>query len=96
MEKVSTEERVFIYIDKDFLVLNKPAGILVHPAHTNTNEETLVDIIVRKYPEVQGVGDDPDIRPGIVHRLDRDTSGIMIVARTQVFFDYFKKMFSKP
>jgi len=54
----------------------------------------MADWLVRRYPEIRGVGDSP-IRPGIVHRLDRDTSGVMIVARTQACFDYLKKLFAE-
>jgi 23S rRNA pseudouridine1911/1915/1917 synthase len=53
----------------------------------------LVDWLVKNYPEVKGVGDDPENRPGIVHRLDRDTSGVMIVAKNQNYFNYLKNLF---
>lgn len=76
---------------KDFLVIEKPAGILVHPA-PNQKNGTLVDMILAYDPSIKGVGEDP-IRPGIVHRLDRDASGLMIVARTQKGFDHLKSLF---
>jgi 23S rRNA pseudouridine1911/1915/1917 synthase len=79
----------------DFLGVEKPPGILVHPVINNYDEETVASFISSCYPEVLEVGDDPIIRPGIVHRLDRDTSGVFIVARTQQFFDYFKKLLQK-
>ncbi|OGZ31354.1 MAG: hypothetical protein A2931_03230 [Candidatus Niyogibacteria bacterium RIFCSPLOWO2_01_FULL_45_48] len=81
-----------IYEDKNFLVLNKPAGVVVHP-DKNHDENTLVQGVVKKFPEIRGVGDDPT-RPGIVHRLDKDTSGLMIVARNQKSFEYLKSLFS--
>jgi len=65
-----------IYQDDDIVVINKPAGLTVHPASTHSEEETVVDF-ARRYT----TDDDPD-RPGIVHRLDRDTSGLLILART--------------
>jgi 23S rRNA pseudouridine1911/1915/1917 synthase len=83
-----------IYETKDFLAVNKPAGILVHPIKNSDSKElTLVDWILKNYPEIRKVGDEPDIRPGIVHRLDRDTSGIILIARNQAFFEYLKNLF---
>ena len=83
-----------IHKTDQFLALNKPAGLLVHPTEKG-NKETLTDILLQDYPEIRSVGDRPDLRPGIVHRLDQDTSGILIIARTQKFFDYFKKLLKK-
>lgn len=80
--------------DKDFIAVNKPAGLLVHRTK-NSKEMTLVDWIIKKYPEIKHVGDKPEERPGIVHRLDRDTSGVIIIARNQKFFEYLKKLFSE-
>ena len=48
--------------------------------------------MLEKYPEISSVGDRPDVRPGIVHRLDRETSGVLMVARNQKFFSYFKNL----
>ncbi|MEX1014035.1 MAG: RluA family pseudouridine synthase [Candidatus Paceibacterota bacterium] len=87
------KELEIIYKKEHFLAINKSPGLLVHPSsHTNKKEVTLADLVVEDFPEVSLVGDKPGIRPGIVHRLDRFTSGVMIVARTQEFFDYFKKL----
>lgn len=89
------EPRV-IYESEDFLAVNKPSGLLVHEARGakhETREPTLAGWLLEKYPEIAGVGDDPKLRPGIVHRLDRETSGIMIVARNQKTFEYFKSLF---
>jgi len=79
------------YEDKDIFVIEKPAGVLVHPA-PNQKNGTLVDMILARDPAVKGVGEDP-IRPGIVHRLDRDASGLMLVARTQKGFEHLKTQF---
>jgi len=91
-----------IYEDKDIVALNKPAGLLVHPIRNKEQvtsdkeaEATLVDWLLKKYPEIKTVGDDPEFRPGIVHRLDRDTSGVMLVARTQESFAYLKSLFAE-
>ncbi|MEK7555601.1 MAG: RluA family pseudouridine synthase [Patescibacteria group bacterium] len=90
-----------IYEDKNFLAVNKPAGLLVHPAGNpkfkilNPKQFTLADWLVKKYPEIKTVGDEPKIRPGIVHRLDKDTSGVILIARNQDYFNYLKKLFQE-
>lgn len=81
-----------IYEDKNFLALNKPAGIAVHRG-AGIKSQTLVDWLIERYPEVKSVGDDPEERPGIVHRLDKDTSGVMLVARNQETFESLKRLF---
>ena len=75
----------------DFLVVEKPAGLVVHPA-LGVSEPTLADGLAAKYPELTEVGEDK-LRPGIVHRLDRDVSGLMVVARTQKMFESLKQQF---
>lgn len=84
---------------KEYLIVNKPAGLIVH-ADGKTKDKTLVDWLAVKYPETKKVGETMKLgdgtiieRPGIVHRLDRDTSGLMVVARTQKMFDHLKKQF---
>ena len=67
-----------IYEDDDIAVINKPAGIVVHPAPGHHND-TLVHGLLLKLKNLSGIGG--KIRPGIVHRLDKDTSGIMLVAK---------------
>lgn len=67
-----------VYEDDDLLVINKPAGLVVHPAPGH-KDDTLVNALLARYPELRQVGSEE--RPGIVHRLDRDTSGLMIVAK---------------
>jgi len=80
------EEVKIIYEDKDVLAINKPAGLLVH------GPNSLVDWLLKKYPEIKDVGED-SIRPGIVHRLDKDTSGVLLVAKNQKAFEYLKEQF---
>ncbi len=70
------------YSDDDLLVVRKPANLVVHPTDSQTSG-TLVNALLHHYPEIAGVGTDAE-RPGIVHRLDRDTTGLMMVARTDV------------
>ncbi|HCI05137.1 MAG: Pseudouridine synthase [Parcubacteria group bacterium GW2011_GWC1_45_9] len=59
----------------------------------NPESSTLVDWLKQRYPGILSVGDDPEIRPGIVHRLDKETSGVMIVAKTQEAFEILKNIF---
>jgi 23S rRNA pseudouridine1911/1915/1917 synthase len=81
-----------IYLDEDIIVVNKPAGIPVHGG-LRVRGKTLVDFLLEEFPEIAKVGDDSTVRPGIVHRLDKDTSGVMIVARNQKSFEALKELF---
>lgn len=67
------------FADDDVVVVNKPAGLVVHPGAGNTTG-TLVNGLLARFPGIQSVGD--PMRPGIVHRLDRNTSGLLVVARS--------------
>ncbi|MFH1138566.1 MAG: RluA family pseudouridine synthase [Pseudomonadota bacterium] len=69
-----------LHQDHDLIVINKPAGLVVHPAAGNW-EGTLVQGLLAACPDLEGVGG--ETRPGIVHRLDKDTSGVMVAAKTQ-------------
>lgn len=94
------EEPEVIYEDKDFLAVIKPAGLLVHAARgaraaPGKPKATLANWLLKKYPEIALVGDDPEFRPGIVHRLDKGTSGVMLVARNQKYFEYLKSLFQE-
>jgi len=82
-----------IYENDNFLAVYKPAGLLVHGTINSKDEPTLVSWLLNNYPEVKNVGDEPETRPGIVHRLDRDTSGIVLIARNQEYFDKLKAFF---
>ncbi|KKR65172.1 MAG: Pseudouridylate synthase RluA [Parcubacteria group bacterium GW2011_GWF1_40_5] len=82
-----------IYEDDNILAINKPAGVVVH-RDSHHESGTLVDEILEKYPEIKGVGDDSE-RPGIVHRLDKDTSGIILIAKNQLAFEFLKKQFQE-
>jgi 23S rRNA pseudouridine1911/1915/1917 synthase len=113
-------EPEIIFENNDFVVVNKPAGLVVHAARVSERvsarrrsarergqagatvtaevraaEPTLVDWLIKKYPKIKTVGDDPALRPGIVHRLDKATSGVMIVAKTQASFERLKKLFQE-
>lgn len=67
-----------VYEDDDLIVINKPQGLCVHPAVKNENH-TLVNALMFKYKSLSNING--DFRPGIVHRLDKDTSGLMVVAK---------------
>jgi 23S rRNA pseudouridine1911/1915/1917 synthase len=67
-----------LYEDDDLLVINKAAGMVVHPAAGHQND-TLVNALLARYPQLRAQKD--DVRPGIVHRLDKDTSGLLIIAK---------------
>jgi len=82
-----------VYEDKDILVINKQSGLLVHPT-LNQKKHTLVNALVARYPKIIGVGENI-LRPGIVHRLDKETSGLMAVAKNQKAFDFLKSQFLK-
>ncbi|MBA7678183.1 Ribosomal large subunit pseudouridine synthase D [subsurface metagenome] len=70
-----------IYEDEDLLVVDKPAGLIVHPAPGRPSH-TLVNAILSHWADLPDAGD--SLRPGIVHRLDRDTSGVMVVAKNDL------------
>ena len=85
-----------IYEQEEFLGVSKPSGMLVHASGTKhtADKETLVDWLLPRFPELRQVGDDPATRPGIVHRLDKDTSGVILIPRTQEYFLYLKSLFA--
>jgi 23S rRNA pseudouridine1911/1915/1917 synthase len=87
-----------LFENNELLVINKPAGLMVH-GDGKSSESTLVDWILKERSGMAGVGE-PMIRdgmsidrPGIVHRLDRETSGVMILPKTQESFHFFKQAF---
>lgn len=80
-----------VYEDEYLLVINKPAGLVVHPSPGNWRN-TLVNGLVYRYPELKLLTN--WLRPGIVHRLDSGTSGLMVVARTQKMSKDLQKLFS--
>jgi len=88
-----------IFEDEYIVVINKPAGLIVHSDGRN-EEASVADWVLEHYPEVRDIGE-PWVspqgevipRPGIVHRLDRTTSGVMIIAKTQESFESLKEQF---
>ena len=82
-----------IYEDNDVLVVDKPAGMVVFP-EGQTKDGTLIETLIEKVPELKNAGEAP--RYGIVHRLDKDTSGILLVAKTTEALIFLQKQFSLP
>lgn len=88
-ERESIELKI-LYGDKDLLVVDKPAGIVVFP-EGQTKDSTLIDLLVEKYPELKQAGEAP--RYGVAHRLDKGTSGVLLVAKTTESLIFFQKQF---
>lgn len=78
-----------IYDCEEFAVIDKPAGITVHPAPGNA-ENTIVNAMLAEFD----ISDENDLRPGIVHRLDKDTSGLLLVAKNRDAREKLSKMFA--
>ena len=94
MPSVAEPENIpleILYEDEHLVFVNKPAGLVVHPAPGNYTG-TLVNAILYHCKDIQGVGDQK--RPGIVHRLDKGTSGVMVVAKTQACHEGLVLLFS--
>ena len=71
------------FVNEDFIIINKPAGLIMHPG-SGCYDGTLANGLIFKFPELVNIP-----RSGIVHRLDKDTSGILLVARTESFRNFF-------
>lgn len=73
-----------VYEDQHLLVINKARGVVVHPAAGHP-DKTLVNAVLYRCPDLSGIG--AELRPGIVHRLDKDTTGLLVVAKSETAFD---------
>lgn len=96
-----------VFENDDVIVIDKPAGLLVHPV--KNENDTLVNGLLAHYPAIKNVGDPSpltdsghkkidspeNLRPGIVHRLDRDTSGLLVAAKNNAAFHCLKKQFQE-
>lgn len=92
-EALSKLQVPLLFEHPHFYVIDKPAGISVHPpAHQNTSL-TIVDWLMHREPSVRAVGEED--RPGIVHRIDKETSGLLILARTPYAHKVFNALFSE-
>jgi len=81
-----------LHEDPDVVVINKPAGLVVHPAAGHASG-TLVNALLHRCPDLEGIGGEK--RPGIVHRLDKDTSGVMVVAKTDQAMESLTRQFRR-
>jgi 23S rRNA pseudouridine1911/1915/1917 synthase len=88
-----------LFEDADILAINKPAGLVVH-SDGRTKEPSVSEWLVEKYPEARNVGEmirleggDIIDRSGVVHRIDRDTSGVLLLAKTQKGYECLKEQF---
>ena len=90
-----------VYEDDNILVVNKPYGLITHPKNATDTQPSLTDWVAVNYPELKDVGEPfsasgfPLPRHGIVHRLDKDTSGLIVIAKDQAAFDFMKKQFQE-
>jgi 23S rRNA pseudouridine1911/1915/1917 synthase len=82
-----------LYEDDDVIVVNKPAGVLVHKA-PGTQDATLADALLKYFPAMKQAGEDEN-RKGIVHRLDKEASGVLIAAKTPAAFRHLKAQFAE-
>jgi 23S rRNA pseudouridine1911/1915/1917 synthase len=80
-----------LYEDEILVVIDKPSDLQVHPAG-NAERKTIAHWVVANYPEIRGVGENA-LRPGMVHRLDRETSGVLLIAKTKPAFMALKELF---
>lgn len=90
-----------IFEDNNYLIIDKPAGLLVH-SDGRSKGESVTDWLSKKYPVLENVGGEIEVqhgepvkRWGLVHRIDRETSGVLVVAKTQVAFDDLQKKFQE-
>lgn len=92
-----------IFENENYLIINKPSGLVVH-SDGKTEEPSVVTWLQEHYPNINGVGENMVVtnsegkeveieRPGIVHRIDRDTSGCLVIAKNQESFEYLKDLF---
>ena len=87
---MENEKLKVVFEDDDLLVVEKPAGIVVFP-EGNITEKTLADLLIEKFPDLKRTGQAP--RYGIIHRLDKDTSGILLVAKNNNTMEYLQGLF---
>jgi 23S rRNA pseudouridine1911/1915/1917 synthase len=81
-----------VFENKDLMVINKPAGMVVHPS-AGHESGTLVHAVLAHAPDIQGIGGEQ--RPGVVHRLDKDTSGLILMAKNDAAYYALQKQFTE-
>ncbi len=90
--KSSAPAPTIIFENNDYIIINKPTGVLVHPTEKNETD-TLANWIIRHNKKIAKIGN-PN-RPGIVHRLDKDVSGVMVIAKTAEMYEHLKSQFKE-
>jgi 23S rRNA pseudouridine1911/1915/1917 synthase len=88
--KPSDIQLKIVFENDDLAVIDKPAGLVVHPGAGN-KEDTLSQALLTYFPQIKNVGEPH--RPGIVHRLDEDTSGLIVIAKTPEAYEFLKQSF---
>ena len=83
---------VILHEEDDVLFIEKPAGLITHPVRSDDTRPSLVSLLLAHDPNIAAVGENP-LRPGIVHRLDKYASGVLVVAKTQTAFIFLKQAF---
>lgn len=91
---IATAEIPILFEDKDLIVIEKPAGIIVHPMNDTDRRTSVIGSLVKTHPKLKKIGENK-LRPGIVHRLDKDVSGVMAVAASQNMFEDLKEQFAE-
>lgn len=89
---MTTRALVVLFQDRDMLVLDKPAGLHTAPLRRGETE-TLLDEVIAQFPEVAALPGVKPVEPGLVHRLDRETSGLVVVARSAEAFTLLRRAF---
>ena len=84
-------EYKLVFKNSEFIVINKPAGLLTHGA-SHVEGPNMADLLLKDYPKIEKIGEDSR-RPGIMHRLDKLASGLIVIARTRDSFDSLKNQF---
>ena len=84
---------VVVYEDEDLLVINKPAGIIMHPGAGNHDKTIVNALMYYNKDSLSSIGD--ELRPGIVHRIDKDTSGLIVVAKNNITHENLSQQFSE-
>ncbi len=79
------------YENQDLIIVNKPAGLPVYSTKKHEHEDPVVSWFLKNYPAAAGIGEAD--RPGVVHRIDKQTSGLLVLAKTAEAFAYLKKLF---
>ncbi len=100
-KKIPTVDIPVLYEDDDVVVISKPAGIIVHPMNDTDRRPSVIGSLVASRPGMKKVGDPSTgsgrgskLRPGVVHRLDRAVSGVMVVAKNDKAFEELKRQFA--